>query len=785
MKRIILFLIHLCVASVAMQAQFKLSGRVTDEHGEPLAMVTVRVAGQGQSAAATNREGRYQLTFQTADTVKVTFSMIGFQTRTKVLKKPASDQVLSVQMKPVVLDLGEVTVKEIARQLDGTQRLNGESLKRMPSTTGNAVEELVATQAGVSTHNELSSQYNVRGGSFDENSVYINGVEVYRPMLISSGQQEGLSIINSDMVDGINFSSGGFDARYGDKMSSVLDITYKKPKRHEATVSASLLGANVYGGTAWKNFTMTHGLRYKTNQYMLGSLETKGEYHPRFVDYQTYLSWQPLTRWTLDFIGNISQNKYDFIPADRETNFGTAEDVKSFKVYFDGAEHDLFRTLFGTLQLTHNFTKRTHLSLLASAYNTRERETYDIQGQYWLDDTNTSEQLGVGTYLLHARNQIKASVTSLKLDFRHRPKGHDIRAGVGWKHEVIDEVAREWEMRDSAGYSMPHHEDRLELIYNMKSVADISSNRLELYVQDTWRTESRVGVFSLNGGVRLSHWSWNSETLFSPRLCLGFIPSKNENWVLRLSTGLYYQAPFYKELRDTVTAQGGNTYVSLNRDIKSQRSYQVILASDYAFKMWNRNFKFTAEAYYKAQSDINPYTVDNVKIVYRGENCAKGYVVGMDMKLYGEFVPGADSWISFGLMKASQTINGKTVPQPTDQRYNINFYFTDFFPGTDRWKMTLKASFAQGLPFTAPHKGPEYNNFRATPYRRFDLGMNYLLLKDKPWVRNIWLGLDCFNVFDINNVSSYYWVTDVTNQQYAVPNYLTSRQINARVLFEF
>lgn len=782
MKRIIPFLIYISLV-VAARAQYKLSGRVTDEKGEPLALVTVRVEGQG--AASTNLEGRYQLSFHTADTVRVKFSMIGFQTRTKILRHPASDQVLSIQMKPMVLELGEAVVKDLARQMDGTQRLNGESLKRMPSTSGNAVEELVATQAGVSTHNELSSQYNVRGGSFDENSVYINGVEVYRPMLISSGQQEGLSVINSDMVDQIDFSSGGFGARYGDKMSSVLDITYKKPTRNEATASASLLGASVYGGTHWKRLAMTHGLRFKTNQYMLGSLETKGEYHPRFVDYQTYLSWNPSPRWTLDFIGNISQNKYDFIPDERETNFGTAEDVKRFKVYFDGEEHDLFRTLFGTLQLTHSFTQRTQLSLLASAYNTRERETYDIQGQYWLDDTNTSEQLGVGTYLLHARNQMKATVSSLKLDFRHRPAGHDIRAGVGWKHEVIDEVAREWEMRDSAGYSMPHHEDRLELIYNMKSVADITSNRFEAFAQDTWRTEAKAGVFSLNYGLRLSHWSWNGETLLSPRVCLGFVPSANKDWVLRLATGLYYQAPFYKELRDTVATQGGNVHVQLNRDIKSQQSYQLILASDYAFKMWDRKFKFTAEAYYKAQWRINPYTVDNVKIVYRGENCASGYVVGMDMKLYGEFVPGADSWISFGVMKASQTINGKVVPQPTDQRYNLNFYFTDFFPGTDRWKMTLKASFAQGLPFCAPHRGPEYNNFRATPYRRFDIGMNYLMLKDKPWVRNIWLGLDCFNVFDINNVSSYYWVTDVTNHQYAVPNYLTSRQINVRVLMEF
>ena len=351
--------------------------------------------------------------------------------------------------------MGEVTVKEVRRQMNSTQHLNAENLKRLPSTTGNAVEELVATQAGVSTHNELSSQYNVRGGSFDENSVYINGVEVYRPMLISSGQQEGLSVINSDMVESINFSAGGFDAQYGDKMSSVLDITYKKPKKFEASASASLLGAGIYVGYAKKGFSMTHGVRYKTNQYMLGSLETKGEYSPRFLDYQTYLSWSPNRQWSIDFIGNISQNKYDFIPANRHTNFGTMQDVKSFQVFFDGQEEDLFRTLFGTLSLSHNFTERTKLSLLASAFATKEQETYDIQGQYWLDETNTTEQLGVGTYMEHARNYLDANMKSLKLMFSHKPEGHDIRAGLTWKHETIKENTREWEMRDSAGYSIP------------------------------------------------------------------------------------------------------------------------------------------------------------------------------------------------------------------------------------------------------------------------------------------------------------------------------------------
>lgn len=776
---------------VAAQDKVKLSGRVIDDEQNPVLFAVVKVDGQA-AGTTTDLQGRYQLEFSTADTVTVSFSMIGYVTKKKTLVRPKGSLQLNITLQTQSIDMGEVTVKEVRRQMNSTQHLNAENLKRLPSTTGNAVEELVATQAGVSTHNELSSQYNVRGGSFDENSVYINGVEVYRPMLISSGQQEGLSVINSDMVESINFSAGGFDAKYGDKMSSVLDITYKKPKKFEASVSASLLGAGLYVGYAKKNFSMTHGVRYKTNQYMLGSLETKGEYSPRFLDYQTYISWSPNKRWSLDFIGNISQNQYDFLPTNRQTNFGTMQDVKSFRVYFDGKEEDLFRTLFGTLSLSHNFTDRTKFSLLASAFATKERETYDIQGQYWLDETNTTEQLGVGTYMEHARNYLDANMKSLKVLFSHKPKGHDIQTGLTWKHEIIEENSREWEMRDSAGYSIPHTGNRLDLIYNLKSSNRISSDRLELFGQDTWRLTNSHGIFSLNYGARLSYWSWNKEWLFSPRVSLGIIPSFNEDFTFRIATGLYYQAPFYKELRDTVTT-GVSTKVRLNRNIKSQRSFQVVLGGDYKFKLMNRPFKFTTEVYYKALSNLIPYNVDNVKIVYYGGNIASGYTTGIDFKIFGEFVEGTDSWISFSLMKAQQKVDGKSFPQATDQRYNLNFFFSDFFPGTTRWKMTLKASIADGLPFGPPHTGLERMVFRAPAYKRVDIGMSYRLLDNEDgrnqkkfirYLRNVWLGVDCFNLFDISNVSSYYWVTDVTNQQYAVPNYLTGRQINARILIE-
>ena len=770
-------------------ANVHLKGKVVDDSQDPVALCQVRVEGQPYGTTA-SLDGQYKLSFRSADSVVIVYSMIGYETRRRVLKKPQGNLTLNIVMREKGKEMAEVTVAETRRQMGSMQELNAKDLKRMPSTSGNAVEELVATQAGVSTHNELSSQYNVRGGSFDENCVYINGVEVYRPMLISSGQQEGLSVINSDMVEKINFSAGGFEAKYGDRMSSVLDITYAHPERAEATVSASLLGASVYAGYGNKKFSFSNGFRYKTNQYMLGSLETKGEYKPNFLDYQAYLRWAPSQDWTFDAIVYINRNNFNFKPTDRETKFGTMEDVKSFKVYFDGKEEDQFQTLFGTIRAARRLGRSGALSLTASAFSNREKETYDIQGQYWLYETNGDEQLGVGSYMEHARNFLYSDVQALKLAYDVKLGSHQMQTGIGWKHEKVRENANEWEYRDSSGYSVPHTGNDLQVIYNMRAANSINSNHLELYAQDTYRRESRLGILSFNYGMRLSYWSWNREWLFSPRASIGFVPSANDNFTFRLALGLYDQRPFYKELRDTVTL-AGNTTVQLNKDIKSQRSFQVVAGMEYKFKIADRPFKLTAEAYYKAQWKMNPYNVDNLKIVYYGNNLATGYVVGADVKLYGEFVPGTDSWVSFGLMKASMNLNGKSIPQPTDQRYNINLFFSDYFPGTTRWKMNLKATIAGGLPFGPPHTGLERNAFRAPAYRRFDIGMNYRLINNEDqhlrrakYLRNIWLGLDCFNIFGLDNVSSYYWITDISNHQYAVPNYLTGRMVNARVLIE-
>lgn len=653
------------------------------------------------------------------------------------------------------------------------------------------MEELIQSQAGVSTHSELSSQYNVRGGSFDENSVYINSVEVYRPFLVRSGQQEGLSVINPDMVERIGFSTGGFEAKYGDKMSSALDITYRRPKRFEATAAASLLGGSAYVGFSNKKLAWANGLRYKTTKYLLGSLETKGEYKPNFLDYQTYLSYKPNKRWTVDFIGNIADNHYNFHPEDRETKFGTMESVRSFRVYFDGQEKDRFRTFFGTLGITRHLGDSTSVSLLGSSFSTSEQERYDIQGQYWLTQTETSENLGVGTYFEHARNYLKAHVESVKLLLKHTAKQHNVEAGLTWKQEHIEENSVEYEMRDSAGYSVPHTGKDLFMIYSLRARNELNANRLETYVQDTWRFRSagEHTLFTLNYGLRFSHWNYNKESILSPRVSLGITPSFNHNVTLRFATGLYYQAPFFKELRDTSTV-AGVTRATLNRKIKSQRSIHFIAGMDYRFNMNNRPFKFTAELYYKLLGNVVPYSINNVKVVYYGSNEASGHAAGLDLKLFGEFVPGTDSWVTLSVMDTKMKLNGVKVPMPTDQRYALNLFFTDYFPGTTRWKMSLKLAYADGLPFSAPHRELETNTFRAAAYKRADIGMSYRVLNNehrerKSVFRNIWLSLDCLNLLGINNVNSYYWVTDVTNQQYAVPNYLTGRQINARLLFEF
>ena len=820
MRRYILFLLYFVSTALCAQT-FTLKGKVTDENQDPLELATVTVTPQ-LKIAFTNLKGEFSLTVETADSVVVKFSMVGYKTKTRILRKPRGQQTLQVQLFSDN-QLDEVTVTQKRRQTTTTEQLSHEDLmdvKRSASITGNAVEDMIQTQAGVSTHSELSSQYNVRGGAFDENSVYINNVDVYRPFLVRSGQQEGLSVINPDMVESVGFSSGGDGAQYGDKMSSALDIKYRRPSSFEANAMVSLLGASTFVGFSNKKLAWSNGLRYKTIKGLLGSMDTKGEYSPSFLDYQTYLVYNPNKRWELSFLGNISENHYNFTPENRETTFGTQSNVKSFKVYFDGKEKDLFRTFFGTLGIKRLLTQKTNVSLYASAFKTKEQETYDIQGQYWLDQTETSENIGVGTYMEHTRNYLNAQVLSAKLLLDHKSKHHDLLMGVTVKKEKIEERSREYEYRDSSGYSIPHTGTDLQMIYNLNARNKLSATRFEIFAQDSYRftsggwkedgerDEERMTFYTINYGLRFANWSFNKESIVSPRVSLSIVPGYNHDVTWRFAAGLYYQAPFYKELRDTTTINGVTTAV-LNPKIKSQRSIHFIAAYDHRFVMSQKRYRFSAEAYYKALGNLVPYSVSNVKVVYYGTNEASGHAAGVDLKLYGEFVPGTDSWISLSLMNTSMKLHGKSVALPTDQRYSVNLFFTDYFPNTDRWKMSLKLAFADGLPFAAPHRGIEENNFRAPAYKRCDIGMSYRALKNerrvestsitgthgsvmgyskrdkKKMFRNVWLGIDCLNLFGISNVNSYYWVTDVANNQYAVPNYLTGRQLNFKVQVEF
>lgn len=787
-------LVVMVLMGVALFAQVKISGKVVDETGQPIEFATVRVVGT-TLGTNTDLKGMYELSVPKQDTIMVEFSCLGYSSVKRQLIKPEGSVTLNPKLYEKSTELAEVQVTEFKKQTNTMQGVDVSTLNLTPSVGGRSVEAVISTMAGVSSKNEMSSQYMVRGGSYDENSVYINGIEVYRPQLISSGQQEGLSVINPDMVNSVNFSTGGFNAEYGDKMSSVLDITYRQPEAFEGAVSASLQGGSLSIGASSSKFSMLHGARYKRNSSLLGSLESKGEYDPQYFDYQTYLVYKPSKKFNVSFLGNVSINDYRFVPASRETSFGTSTNAKSFKVYFDGQEKDKFYTYFGALSLNYKLNKGNDFSLQGSAYQTNELVAYDIHGEYWLDEAGTSGEdgkggeLGVGKYHEHARNRLKIDVFNIALKGNTSINNNNLSYGVEMRREMTYDRSREWQWRDSAGYSLPHIPEEVNVIYNLSSSHDLSSTRFAAYVQDTYKVMLDKGLLTINGGVRVSHWDFNKETLVSPRFSLGFIPERNNHLSLRFAGGLYYQAPFYKEYRFDVYGEDGNAWINLNENIKSQRSIHAILGGDYTFRAMDRPFKFTAEVYYKNLSNLIPYEVDNLKMVYSGFNSSKGYAAGIDMKLFGQFVEGTDSWISFSLMNTQENINGVKVPRPTDQRYSLAIFFTDYLPKLPRLKFSLKGILSGGLPTTAPSMSRDMGYFRQPPYKRVDVGLSYQLVggEHKPksgllsHFKEAWLGVDVFNILDISNVSGYYWVTDVNNLQYAVPNYLTRRQINARL----
>ncbi|MCM1369885.1 MAG: TonB-dependent receptor [Candidatus Amulumruptor caecigallinarius] len=788
------------VPAAALADNVKISGKVVDAEDNPVEFATVRMANSA-IGTNTNLKGLYSLTIAQKDTIELIYSCVGFKSVQHKLVNPKGDLTLNVRLYPNDIDLREIEVVGYRQNANGMQTFDTESFKLSPDVSGGSVEAMITTMPGVNSSNEMSSQYSVRGGSFDENSVYINGVEIYRPQLVRNGQQEGMSIINPDMVGNLKFSSGGFPARYADKMSSALDITYREPESFEGSVMASLMGGSVTIGNNTGKFSQISGIRFKKNNSLLSTMDTKGEYDPTFLDFQTNINYKPTDRWTFNLLGNVAINNFNFRPVDRETTFGTSQDAKSFKVYFDGEEKDKFETYFGTFQATYRLNRATSFSLGVSGFLSNELVTYDISGEYWLDQAGTTGEggiggeLGVGKYMEHSRNRLKTSVMQLSLKGTTKYRANNFTYGLAYQMEKFHDRTKEWEWRDSAGYSLPTLPDGVHLVYNLSSKQDIDISRFSAYLEDAIYLSNDFAYMTLNGGLRLSYNDFNKEFLVSPRVNFSLNPVNLSAWYFRIGAGLYYQSPFYKEYRRQVTDALGNCSIELNKDIKSPRSIHLILGTDYTFRAMNRPFKLTGEVYYKNLANLISYEYDNLKIVYSGMNDSKGYTMGLDLKLFGQFVEGSDSWISFSLMKTQQNLNGVKVPLPSDQRYAVNLYFTDYFPKFPKLKFSLRGVLSDGLTMTAPHTDRTVSYFRAPAYKRVDIGFSYQFVgapSDANRPKNFWrhfksivLGVDVFNLLDIANVSSYYWVTDVNNIQYAVPNYLTRRQFNVNLKVEF
>jgi len=786
-KNFLIFLLTaLSLSPLYAQNKVRIYGKITDTQGLPIELVSIAVKNSIRGTT-TDSNGNYELENGQQDSLTLSFSCIGYLPEEYTVPC-TQDYALAVILKSKSQQINTITIEEERIESVRMNKINAKSSQIIPDASGSGVEALITTLPGVSSTNELSSQYSVRGGNFDENLVYVNGIEVYRPLLIRSGQQEGLSFINPALVSNISFSSGGFDAQYGDKMSSVLDIQYRKPTGFAASASVGLLGASAHLETLSKNgkFSQLHGIRYKTATYLLNTLDTEAEYDPSFVDYQTLLNYKFNANLSLSFLGNYSYNQYNFIPQSRETKFGTYNNTRVLKVYFEGWENDVFSSFTGASTLNYTPNSSENYKLTLSAFSTNERERYDILGEYWLNEIDTDassetygdsiQRIGVGGYMEHARNDLRVYVNSATIEGSHDLDKHHIRWGNTIQTEKIKDDLTEWVLRDSSGFSQPQGTEDLEMYSYFRTLNDFNSVRLKGFVQDSYKAEK----ISLTYGLRYSYWSFNKELIVSPRAAIVYTPDANN--FFRFATGRYVQTPFYKEIR--------NREGELNKDIKSQKSLQFVLGYDYFFKMWERPFKYTFEAYYKHMTDLIPYDVDNVRIEYYGKNMSKGYAFGVESRIYGEFVPGVDSWLGLTLMKTEEKLDGTTeyVPRPTDQRYNFTMFFQDYLPGNPNYKTHLRMVFGGGLPFGPPNGDKSQMTFRSRPYQRVDWGLSRLVTSNKMaegTLKSLWIDLEILNLFGIQNTNSYFWVSDVNGTQYAIPNYLTGRRLNIKITARF
>ncbi len=781
-----------------------IKGNIKDVTGNYVELVNISVIGE-QIGATSDFDGNYNLKVPANKNLTIVFSHLEYKSDTlKIKLKPNEIKILNKKMQINYEMISVVSVEEQSKRYRGITRLETKNFELMPNM-GNGIENIIKSLPGTSSNNELSSQYTVRGGNFDENLIYVNDIEIYKPQLIKSGQQEGLSFINPDLVQSVEFSAGGFESRYGDKMSSVLDIKYKKPNKFAGSVSGGLLGgtAHLEGGTKNHRLTYIIGARYKSNSYILNTLDTKGEYKPRFWDIQSYITYDVNDKWEMSFLTNYADNAYNFIPEDRETSFGTVNNALGLKIYFDGQEADRFKTFTGAYTNTYKPNSKLRLKLIMSGMRTIEKESYDILGQYYLNELDKNlgsdnlgdslMNIGIGSFLTHARNRFYADVINIehKADYKLNDNNR-IDWGLGYRLENIEDYVNEWEMHDSAGFSLPFPDTAgyapnfVSLYNNIYANNSLITNKYTAYIQNSYNFSAKdTTKFNLTGGFRFYYSDINKEFLVSPRVSFAVIPNWEKDFVFRFATGVYYQPPFYKEYRDI----NGN----LNLNVKSQQSIHFVLGSDYNLKIWNRPFKLITEVYYKILNNLNPYIVENVKIRYLAENNAHGYATGIDMKLTGEFVPGAESWVSLSVMKTEEDIEGDNygyIPRPSDQLVNANIFFQDYVPKFPTFKAHLNLVFGTGLPFGAPYSERGEQTIRMPAYKRVDLGFSKIFkTSDKQNVfsnfKEISITAEIFNMLGINNTISYVWIKDIYGRQYAVPNYLTGRRLNVKLTLRF
>ncbi len=794
-------------------------GVILDENNSPIEGVNIVYNAEGTQS---NSNGFYELTVDADKQVTVVFSHLSHKNVTVTLTlSNGEDFEFNPVMNTQVDQIGEVVISTNRRKrIEGITTISPKTIRLIPGANA-GVENLLKSLPGVSSNNELSTQYSVRGGNYDENLVYVNEIEVYRPFLIRSGQQEGLSFVNTDLVQNVDFSAGGFQAKYGDKLSSVLDITYKRPVGFGASIDASLLGASasIEGVSANGKLSGIAGVRYRDNSLLVNSKETETNFRPTFIDAQTFFTYKFSSKFHLDFLGNISLNKYDYVPLTRQTNFGTLQDPIALLVAYQGREIDEYHTYFGALKANYFVNDNLTLKFIGSTYHTTEQEHFDILAQYRLGEVNSNigdEDFGevdfsegIGSQLTHARNDLDALIINAEHRGTYEKEDVQIDWGIKYTREDIRDRIVEWEVIDSAGFSIrppgnefindqPYSpfEGPLEAFQSVRATNKVVIDRISGYAQ--WSKRSFWGEHEIwmNAGVRAHNWSVSGEdiesttqTVFSPRAQFSIKPDWEKDMVFRLSGGLYHQPPFYRELRDSMGVVQPN--------VKAQQSIHVVLANDYSFKLWNRPFKLTTEAYYKKLTDVNPYTLENVRIRYRARNNAEAYAYGLDLRLNGEFVPGTESWVSFGYLKTEENIDNRGyIARPTDQRLKFAVLWQDYVPRIPNLKMYLNMVYNTGLPGGSPSYADPYLFQRRLPdYKRADLGILYVLADQKRqhpkghWLhkfKELNLGVEIFNIFDVQNSITNTWVRDVyTKRQFGIPNFMTGRVFNVKLGMRF